>query len=280
MPELPEVEIVCRSLEKPLHNCTFVNIVMNRNNLRYPFPKYLKEYLINYKVIQLYRKAKYIIIALENSYNLIIHLGMSGRLRLLQTPPLTWGKHDHVIFTLKPAQQSPAFTLIYHDPRRFGLIDIIKTEDLVSHRYFKHLGPDPLDNDFTIDHFSTQFKKSRKTLKQTLLDQRILVGVGNIYACEALFQAGLSPYRRACDLGTDAMTKLYTAVRHILNQAIAQGGSSFKDYQHIDGKQGQFQTSFTVYNQQYAPCPRCATQPIQRDRQQGRSTFYCSHCQK
>lgn len=280
MPELPEVETVMRGLAPVLTGAQIVSLDQRRADLRIPFPDNFAVRLTGRKIISLQRRAKYILIMLDDANILVIHLGMSGRLSLINaTEDYSPAKHDHLIITLKNGVR-----LVYHDPRRFGMIFIVAEQDLPTHPAFRHLGPEPLGNDFSAPVLAARLKSKKTTIKQALLDQQVVVGIGNIYACEALYQSGINPACPAHLLKANKIELLVQAIRDVLTRAIAAGGSTLKDYRHADGALGYFQHSFTVYGREKQPCPNCdcdreATGGIKRIVQSGRSTFYCSHKQ-
>ncbi len=272
MPELPEVETVCRGLAVPLSDSLIIGVHQNRPDLRIPFPKDMGPRVCGKTVTSVYRKAKYIVIDLSSDESLIMHLGMSGRI-LIQNPIEDVAKHDHMALDLKDGTR-----IVFNDPRRFGMVDMAETANIDDHRFFAHLGPEPLGNGFNAKNFHDRIKNKRTAIKTALLDQRIVVGVGNIYAAEALFHAGVHPERLCHTITTDEAEKLVRAVRDVLNKAIEAGGSSLKDYVKADGELGYFQHSWAVYGRAGEPCHTCKTE-IEKITQGGRSTFYCPSCQ-
>ena len=276
MPELPEVETVCRGLTRPLNGKIISRVETHRPNLRIPFPENLENRLAGVRVTDIYRRAKYVLIPVSNGETLILHLGMSGRILISgpdDHPPLQ--KHDHMVITT-----DDNIRIIFNDPRRFGMVDIALTESIENHRFFKHLGPEPLGNHFSAAHLQEKFNRKTVSVKNALLDQRIVAGLGNIYVCEALYHAGIDPRRAAGDLATDELTHLVAAIRAVLNTAIAAGGSSLKDYVQIDGNLGYFQHKFAVYGKTGKACHDCncdvsITGGVQKIAQAGRSTFFC-----
>lgn len=271
MPELPEVETICRGLAHVLHGAQIVKVEQNRPNLRFPFPENLVEKLTGRRIKNLRRRAKYIFIDLDNGQSLLLHLGMSGQL-IVGTADRPAGKHDHVIMHCDGNR-----TLRFNDPRRFGLLDLWPTQELAQHRLLLGLGVEPLDQNLTADYLSQKLRGKKTTIKAALLDQRIIAGLGNIYVCEALFYAGISPLRTAESLTSAEILTLIPAIRTVLNAALQAGGSSLRDYVQSDGTQGGFQNDFAVYNRERRPCPgcTCGQAAIQRITQGGRSTFYC-----
>jgi formamidopyrimidine-DNA glycosylase len=272
MPELPEVETVMRGLAPALAGRRIAHCEVRRAGLRVPFPKNFAIRLTGKRVTALRRRAKYILADLDSCETLVIHLGMSGRMTVSETrPPLA--KHDHVVLTTNVA------TIIFNDPRRFGLMTLVDTATLEQDALFAGLGPEPLADDFNAKVLAASLAGKKTPMKAALLNQRVVAGLGNIYVSEALFRAGISPRRHA---GTvKDMTRLVRAIKDVLNAAIRSGGSTLRDYRHADGSLGRFQHAFKVYDRAGAPCPRpnCGG-TLKRIVQSGRSTYYCPKCQK
>ena len=281
MPELPEVETTMRGLEPFLQNQTIERVKTYRADLRIPFPKDMAKTLENHRVTGLTRRAKYILISLSNNQILAIHLGMSGRMQIVQKgQAYDLLKHDH--FEMK---MSTGTRIIYNDPRRFGMIFTVPVDKLLSHKAFAHLGPEPLGNEFSAEILQKRIKNKTVSIKQALLDQRTVVGVGNIYACEALYMAGINPTKPAGKISLPKLEKLTQAIRNVLTIAIQAGGSTLKDFRHADGELGYFQHQFKVYDRENLPCGDCdcklnITKGVKRITQSGRSTFYCPSKQK
>ena len=275
MPELPEVETVCRGLEPVLVGQVIMQADVRRKDLRKPFPKGLKSHLEGAKVTHITRRAKYILIHLDNGYVLVIHLGMSGRV-VFQPGDYKPQTHDHFILHMKNGQQ-----VVLNDPRRFGIVDLVSEEALESHQLFAHLGPEPLSNGFSGPVLAAALKGRKTAIKQALMDQRIVVGVGNIYASEALFMARISPLKQAGLVKADQAEALVAAIKKVLQKAIKAGGSTLRDHRQANGELGYFQHSFSVYDCEGQVCGTCGgNRLIKRIVQGGRSTFYCSGCQK
>jgi formamidopyrimidine-DNA glycosylase len=287
MPELPEVETVRRGLEPAMVGARIERAELRRGDIRFPFPPRFAERLSGRRVEGLSRRAKYLLIALEGGETLIAHLGMSGSFRIedstpgaFRTPRSKDPKHDHVVLSLDNGK-----TVTYNDPRRFGFMDLHATADLDANRHLVGLGEEPLSPDFDGKRLAALFAGSRAPLKSALLDQKRIAGLGNIYVCEALWRAKLSPFRPAGDLAnarggpTRAANALASAIRAVLEEAVAAGGSTLRDHRQADGELGYFQHSFAVYDREGAACPRCGA-ILLRDAQSGRSTFYCPVCQK
>ncbi|HEX4080944.1 MAG TPA: bifunctional DNA-formamidopyrimidine glycosylase/DNA-(apurinic or apyrimidinic site) lyase [Rhizomicrobium sp.] len=291
MPELPEVETVRTGLAPVLEHHRFTRVVTRRGDLRLPFPSHFAQRLTGRDVHRLYRRAKYLLAELDGGETLVIHLGMSGRLSVYaqgrerrlgkyvyEPPPAAAGRgpHDHVIMeTDAPAE------IVFTDHRRFGLMLLLDTTGLPDHPLFKGLGAEPLSKEFTTGYLRSVLKGRRTPIKSALLDQRTVAGLGNIYVCEALFQAGVSPKRAASKIDEARAGALVRAIRAVLRAAIKSGGSSLRDYAKTDGALGEFQHRFAVYDREGAPCPRRDCKgTVKRIVQGGRSTFYCPACQR
>lgn len=291
MPELPEVETVRRGLLPVLEGRKFVKVETRRGDLRLPFPKDFSRRLTGRRVRRLWRRAKYLLAELDGGETLVIHLGMTGRMSVFaegkecrlgqyvyRTPPpdAGLGKHDHVLMeTDAPAR------IIFTDHRRFGLMTLIDTAKLDTDKLFKGIGIEPLSDEFDAAYLSRALKGKKTPIKSALLDQRVIAGIGNIYACEALFRAGVSPKRLAAKIRQTSFAPLAQAIRTVLKDAIKAGGSSLRDYKKADGELGNFQHHFAVYDREGKPCPRkgCGG-VVKRIVQAGRSSFYCPTCQK
>jgi formamidopyrimidine-DNA glycosylase len=293
MPELPEVETVRRGLAPAMEGARFEHVETRRGDLRTPFPRGFARRLTGRKVTGLGRRAKYLLADLDDGEVLLMHLGMSGSFRVEaeeDAKPAIGSyyharprdaAHDHVVFRM-----SNGARIVYNDPRRFGQMDLVPREKLDASRHFKKMGVEPLGNAFDADVLAHLFAKRKAPLKAALSDQRLVAGLGNIYVCEALWRAKLSPRRRAGTIADrkgapNGMAKaLATAIRAVLNDAIAAGGSSLRDHARTDGELGDFQHHFSVYDREGAPCARRDGGTIRRIVQSGRSTFYCPVCQK
>lgn len=282
MPELPEVETICRGLRPAMEGKVLNKVDLYRKNLRYPFSKNFASMLEGVKITSISRRSKYILVEMRSGIHIVIHLGMSGRIKIIEAEVCYKpAKHDHVVFTLEGGRR-----IIYHDPRRFGFMDIYggcKTKP----SYLSNLGVEPLGNSFNSAYLAGQLNGKSASIKSALLDQRIIAGLGNIYVCEALYISGISPHRRAGDLVAKngkpkkILEALSGAIICVLRKAIEQGGSTLRDYQKSDGTMGYFQHFFQVYGREGEPClkPGCAGQ-VTRQVQNGRSSFYCAKCQK
>lgn len=276
-------------LAPALEGRRLTKVETRRGGLRVPFPKNFAARLTGKRVKALRRRAKYLLAELDNGETLVIHLGMSGRMAVyaeggvrrlgqyvydVATANAGSGKHDHVVFeTDAPAR------IVFTDPRRFGLMTLVPTDTLDEDKLFAGLGVEPLSNHFHADYLATALKGKKTPIKSALLDQRVIAGIGNIYAVEALFRAHISPKRLAGKVRAAEIAVLADAIKTVLTEAIAAGGSSLRDYRQADGNLGNFQHHFQVYDREGAPCPSCKG-TIKRIVQAGRSTFYCPKCQK
>ncbi len=274
MPELPEVETVCRGLAVELVGRQLARVLVRRAGLRFPFPKNMARRLTGRTVIRIRRRAKYILIELDDGATLLVHLGMSGRMYIQHPPGKPAEAHDHVVLT------TDAGTIVtFNDARRFGMMDLVDPAELETHKLLRDLGPEPLGNEFSGPVLSAALAGKRTPIKAALLDQTVVAGLGNIYVSEALFRAGISPKRLAHSVAGARAERLVPQIKAVLNEAIAAGGSSLRDYVQASGELGYFQASFRVYDREGAPCPTCG-RAVRRIVQSGRSTFYCGHCQR
>lgn len=270
MPELPEVETIRRGL-KPLITKQFIaNVDIRNRRLRWPIARNLGTVLQDQQVLQLDRRGKYLLIKTSNGM-LLVHFGMSGNLLYLPsaTPPTT---HDHVSIDFRSGS-----CIRFNDPRRFGSMHF--TEEPKSHRLLKNLGPEPLEKDFTAEYLFRVSRNRRVAIKHHLMNSRIVAGLGNIYATEALFKAGIHPARPAGRISAARITKLVESTREVLIDAIRQGGTTLKDFVGGDGKPGFFQLSLSVYGRTDEPCFACGA-PIKRSVQGQRSSYHCTRCQR
>ena len=288
MPELPEVETVRRGLAPTMEGAKFARIEARRPDLRFPLPKRFAERLAGARTEALGRRGKFLVAALSTGEALIMHLGMSGRFTVIDVEKRRPGvfaaaqsgdaRHDHVVFHLETADGRPA-RIVYNDPRRFGFMDLAAGERLEECRHFKGMGPEPLGSAFGARAFNETLRGKAAPIKAALLDQRVVAGVGNIYACEALYRARISPRRRAASVAGVRAERLHAAIQAVLGEAIEAGGSSLRDFAGADGDLGYFQHRFAVYGREDEPCGRCRA-PIRRLVQSGRSTFFCGACQR
>ena len=279
MPELPEVETVVRGLRPVLEGAVLVRAEARRPDLRIPIPPDFSARLTGRAVRSVRRRAKYILIELAGGDLAIVHLGMSGRLHIDRGDP-ELQPHDHIVLKTDRGD-----TVRLNDPRRFGLVALDRVETVDRHRLFAGTGPEPLGNAFNGPALAAKLKGRRTPLKAALLDQKTVAGLGNIYVCEALFLAGLSPKRLARTVSARQAEALAGAIKDVLNKAIAAGGSSLRDYVQPSGELGYFQHQWAVYGREGEGCPGCdcdagETGGIRRIVQSNRSTFYCPHRQR
>jgi formamidopyrimidine-DNA glycosylase len=276
MPELPEVETVRRGLAPAMEGQLLIRIQMHRPNLRFPFPDGFGQRLIGKTVKNVGRRAKFLLITLDDGVVLIAHLGMSGSFRIYKAAPPPIEKHDHVVFNI-----SNGFEIRYNDPRRFGFMSLTTENEMAEHPMLSKIGPEPVYPGLTGPELAECLKCKATPIKTALLDQSVIAGIGNIYACEALFMAGISPKNKANSVKGKRAKKLALAIYEVLISAIEAGGSSLKDHRQTSGKLGYFQHSFQVYGRAGEPCFVCGPRVlISQITQSGRSTFFCSHCQK
>lgn len=274
MPELPEVETIRRALAKALEGRKCIAVLVRRGDLRRPLSEKFRERVEDRVLKEVRRRAKYLLFYLEDNTVLLAHLGMSGRMMLSSRskPAL----HDHVIFDFEGGVR-----LSFNDPRRFGLMELTEVDGLNRHPLIRGLGPEPLGNDFNGGFLSAVLVGRRASIKALLMNQRIVAGLGNIYACESLFLARLSPRRRGASVVGIRSERLVWAIREVLNAAIASGGSSLRDYVQTDGSLGYFQHQFKVYGRADQACASGElAHVVRRLVQSGRSTFYCPICQR
>jgi formamidopyrimidine-DNA glycosylase len=274
MPELPEVETVKRGLEGPLTGHRLVRVTQRRADLRWPLPEDFAKRLQGRRVERMERRAKYILAHLDDGMVWLIHLGMSGRIYIGPGPAPPAAPHEHITI-----ETDGGHVVRYEDARRFGMMDLVPADAVPGHRLLVGLGPEPLGNAFNEAVLSAALTGKRTPIKAALLDQRVVAGLGNIYVCEALFRAQISPRRSAHTVAGKRAIRLVPAIRDVLNQAIAAGGSTLRDYVQASGELGYFQHAFQVYDREGQACVAC-TRPVQRIVQAGRSSFFCGHCQR
>lgn len=283
MPELPEVETVRMGLAPVMEGRVIAAAEVNRDGLRFPFPPRMAERLTGARVLGLRRRSKYILADLSTDETLLIHLGMSGRMLIsgvmlgeFHHPHPAPAKHDHVVLHIEGGAR-----VTFNDARRFGAMDLMPTPGAEAHPLLAALGPEPLGNAFDETWLAGRLAGRATPVKSALLDQHVVAGLGNIYVCEVLHRAGISPLRLARDLTSQETARLVPLIREVLAEAIAAGGSSLKDYRQADGELGYFQHSFRVYGREGAPCPTPGcTGTITRTVQSGRSSFHCPLCQR
>ncbi len=283
MPELPEVETVRRGLAPAMEGQVIMRAEVNRPDLRWPFPAGMAGRLAGQRVLALRRRSKYLLADLASGETLLIHLGMSGRMQVSGDPlggfvhahPAAV-KHDHVVLHMENGAR-----ITFNDPRRFGAMDLMDSASAEAHPLLARIGPEPLGNAFDEAYLVAALRGRGMPVKAALLDQRIVAGLGNIYVCEALFRAGISPRRRAGRIAAPRVARLVPVIRAVLTEAIDAGGSSLRDHRQADGALGYFQHRFDVYGREGAAC-RTDGCPgtVRRIVQSGRSSFYCARCQR
>jgi formamidopyrimidine-DNA glycosylase len=279
MPELPEVETVMRGLQLRLEGRVLRRAVARRPDLRWPLPPGLAERLIGSRVTSFRRRAKYILMRLDSGWSVLLHLGMSGR---MVVEPV--GRNDITLHEHIELETDDGWRVGFIDPRRFGSVDLIETTREDTHRLLAGLGPEPLDDAFSASVLAASLESRNTPIKTALLDQKIVAGLGNIYVCEALFRAGISPLRLASSVPGTRARRLVPAIKQTLTEAIAAGGSSLRDYVQTNGELGYFQHAWKVYGREGHPCPACPRDEtctgVRRIVQSGRSTFYCAKTQR
>ncbi len=286
MPELPEVETVRGGLAPVLEGRRLARVEARRPDLRFPLPPNFVQVLTGATITRLSRRAKYLLATLDREDTLVMHLGMSGRFEIARPEgqerlghfhyaPDPDPKHAHIVFETEAGDR-----VTYYDPRRFGYMALVNTATLQLHPWFAGLGPEPLSDDFDAALLQAAFKDRKQGPKTLLLDQRIVAGLGNIYVCEALHRARISPFKPAGRVPRKKLEPLVVAIKDVLTEAIAAGGSTLRDYAQADGALGYFQHRFRVYDREGQPCPNDGCNgTIARKVQAGRSTFYCPVCQ-
>lgn len=271
MPELPEVETTRRGIEPHVSGARVAEVIVRRRDLRQPVSKNLPA-IEGRRIISVGRRSKYLLLGIDDASTLLIHLGMSGSLRVI-SPSDPWKTHDHVGITMDNSRQ-----LRFHDPRRFGLV-LRLTGDPMAHPLLKNLGPEPLGEGFTAAHLQAACGKRAAAIKLVIMDAKVVVGVGNIYASEALFRAGILPRTSARRISKPRLARLAAAIREVLADAIAEGGTTLRDFLHSDGEPGYFRQRLNVYDRKGEPCRVCGA-PIRHAVIGQRSTYWCPKCQK
>ena len=279
MPELPEVETIKEALVKSISNASINSVSVRNRHLRQFIPESFEKNIEKAIITRIYRIGKYALLDLNNGHTIILHFGMSGKLRFVDSNNPSFEKHDHIVFYTSKG------TIAYNDPRKFGLVSEESSAKIKNLSLFANLGPDPFDQALSTSYLQNKFKKKQCPIKIALLDQSIICGIGNIYASEALYEARISPLRSCTSLTANETKKLISAIRSTLQKAIDAGGSTLHDYRKPDGSTGYFQLQHAVYGKEGMRCPYCssncsAKQGIRRIVQGGRSTFYCPHLQK
>ena len=278
MPELPEVETVRRGIAPVLEGARFIRADARRPDLRVPIPENFSKALVGKRVRRVGRASKYLLIYMEDGLVMILHLGMSGKITLYNEtdgPPPAPAKHDHLHF-----ETDGGITMLFNDPRRFGLVVFSDEVTLDQHPLIAPMGPEPLANGFNSVYLTEQFARRKAPIKNILLDQKVIAGLGNIYVCEALYRAGVHPVRPANQVTEKETAALTSIIRDVINEAIAAGGSTLKDYAQVDGELGYFQHRFRVYGREGEPClTKGCKSEIERIVQAARSSFFCPSCQ-
>ena len=269
MPELPEVEIVCNALSAEILGKIILKVEVKKYDLRMQVTQNLNNITTGHQILEITRKGKYIILFLSNQHYIIIHLGMSGK--LICKKDYIGKKHNHVIFSFSDDK-----LLIFHDPRRFGIVILLDYNQYIE--FFKDLGVDPLSNGFNADYLYKIFNKKTTSIKSLLMNNKIVTGIGNIYATESLFMTGILPNRSVKDISITECDNLIYNIKNVLSLSIKNGGSSIKDFISPFGIKGNFQNHLLVYNRVGKSCYKCSN-PISIMKQGGRSTFFCSYCQ-
>jgi formamidopyrimidine-DNA glycosylase len=272
MPELPEVETTRLGILPHVTHASIKEIIVRRRDLRQPVPDSLAD-IEGHQVIDVSRRAKYLILHLTGHHHVIIHLGMSGSLRIVD-PATAFRTHDHIALTLSTGKQ-----LRYHDPRRFGIVTHVATATPLAHPLFAALGPEPLEPEFHAPYLKKALHSLQRPIKLAIMDNAIVVGVGNIYASESLFHAGIHPATPSSQLSLPRLRRLVDAIKAVLEKSIAQGGTTLRDFLRENGEPGYFRQELFVYEREGHPCRLCHT-PIQKITQGQRSTYFCKKCQK
>lgn len=272
MPELPEVETTRLGISPHLVGKTISEIIIRRYDLRWPVSQDLPD-LENATFLGIRRRSKYLLLETDRASTILIHLGMSGSLRIVNASE-SWKKHDHLGITVSQGMQ-----LRYHDPRRFGLVMRVPTPEIQNHPLLSQLGPEPLEESFTASHLHSSLQRKAIALKVAVMDAKIVVGVGNIYASESLFRAGIHPKLAANKLSRPRAQRLVSAIKEVLAESIAQGGTTLRDFLKSDGEPGYFKQRLFVYDRKGLPCRICGT-AISHETLAQRATYWCRTCQK
>lgn len=270
MPELPEVETTRRGLEQSVKGRKIVAVTLKRQDIRHPIPSGFAARVEGATIKDIRRRAKYLLIDLDNGESILAHLGMSGSFVVTKSQGYLPKTHDHVLFSLSGGR-----VMVFNDPRRFGVIDLVKTDNV--HPLLKNLGPEPLSKEFSAAYLTSRLLKRKGPIKPALMDQKLVVGVGNIYASESLHLCGISPIMPAQDVAQKA-PEMIAAIRETLQAAIRSGGSTLRNYVGAENQAGYFQHHFQVYDRGGEPCLKCGS-PIQSMVQAGRATYWCATCQ-
>ncbi len=276
MPELPEVETVCLALYKIVNNSKIINFKIFRKDLRWNIKKNLKKDLEKDIFKKPYRRGKYILIPTIRENILLIHLGMSGQIKI-RSDCVALSKHDHIQIDIQ-TKKNRFYSIIYNDPRRFGYIDCFNVKEVESHFLLKKLGVEPLSDHLTLEYLKTKISKKSVLIKNILMDQSIIAGIGNIYASEILYKAKINPLRRGDSLNNENIKSIIEATNYILNKSISVGGTSIKNHLQPDGKLGYFVQELKVYGKTKQNCIKCDN-VISCEIINNRSTYFCSNCQ-
>lgn len=271
MPELPEVEVVRTALDQKINHHRLLAVTVNQPQLRYPVPDF--SLLLHHRLVAVRRRAKYLLLDFECGQTVLWHLGMSGQFHILK-PDAIAAAHEHIQWDFDDQQ-----SLRYRDPRRFGYVGICPTIDCNQHRWLKHLGLEPLSDDFSRTAFISALEGRRAAIKNIIMNPRVVVGVGNIYAAESLFMAKIDPRKETHRISKKRLMVLRDAIREVLRAAIDAGGSTIQNFSRPDGRPGYFSHTFQVYSRTGKPCFHCGN-AINQCTQQSRSTFFCAHCQR
>ena len=272
MPELPEVETTKLGISPHLIGARITEFIIRRYDLRWPISESLPD-LTGQTFVSVSRRSKYLLLETNHAQVILMHLGMSGSLRII-SPAEDWKKHDHFAISLSNGLQ-----LRYHDPRRFGAALHIPASEIQTHPLIKNLGPEPLEKSFTSSHLHTALRKKTIALKTAIMDAKVVVGVGNIYASESLFRAGIHPEMHAHKLTKPKADRLVKAIKEVLTESITQGGTTLRDFLNSDGEPGYFKQRLFVYGRKGEPCRACKT-PISHKVLGQRATYWCKTCQK
>ena len=276
MPELPEVETTLRGVEPWVVRKKITSLVVLQRSLRWPVPSEIGEDLVGQKIVSARRRGKYLLFELSEGGTLLVHLGMSGSLRIITGKNEEWRKHDHIGLGVGAGKE-----LRFHDPRRFGCWLYCPPGEIpeLSHSLLKDLGPEPLSDDFDENYLWNRTRKRKVAIKQLIMNANVVVGVGNIYACEALFMSGISPKKAAGRVTRKQIGLLVESIKEVLGAAIKMGGTTLRDFVNAEGEAGYFKQELRVYGREGEPCHVCGTE-VKRIVQSNRSTFYCSRCQR
>ena len=281
MPELPEVETVKQAIEDAVLGHYIIDVKASGKKMRWPIPEDISSQIKNAEIMSLERRGKYIFVHIKNEMSqkiILIHLGMSGSIRIYDgNKSVNQKNHDHLI--IKTKNNSEEKTMVLNDPRRFGGVDIVEANSINDHILIKNIGVEPLGNELNDVYLKERLNNKQTSIKQALLDQKIIAGIGNIYASEILYRIGVSPKRLSKNVSNKKIEEMIPAIKNVLNEAIAQGGTSLRDHVQPGGEIGYFKQSLAVYGRKDEPCNHCGTK-VKEIKQNGRASFYCSKCQR